>query len=428
MNSRLQLINSVSQIKKSYELYSPVAEPEKNSSYKNSIRLSINPEANPFISPSILKSFNTNYVRDNMVSPENYDKAVNIIESASLLASPESAYFIYNSLVSNNSGSAEIITSPISKGGFSLQINQTAQNHIVQGADVTGTDNFAVQSGTYLFSISNDKSNTLISVNLSNNEKYSSVLNKIASAINEKDFGVTASVKTDDINSSKKHLYIFSNETGESGKFMITDIVGELQSLFMPNSNVIQSGRDASITVNGKDITSESNEIILDDYNVLIRLNSKDSSNQNIDISKNTNYIKFIISSFVSNASDFIGELKSLNDAHSQKTLDDIFNSLKPVSGALLEIGISVDFKNRSLSTEQNKLEQAINTNLNFLENTLSGQKGLSNILINELSEYLRTPVDLFSLPVNSYESYSYIPVGYNIFNPYDSKVSSFKI
>ncbi|MBP7652185.1 hypothetical protein KA977_02105 [Candidatus Dependentiae bacterium] len=430
MDARLQLLNSVNQITKSYELYSPVTEPEKNESFKNSVRLSINPNANPFISPSILKSFNVNYVRSNLVSDENYERAVNLIETGSLLSSPESAYFIYNSLISNGNSSAEIITSPLSKGGFTLQINQTAQNHIVKGTSVAASSNSGIQNGTYVFNVRTAESNNLISVNVSNNEQYSSILNKIASSINSSDIGLTAAVNSDNFNSSNKHLVISADETGEDYNFVISDVIGELQSLFMPNAdeNIIQIGRDAVITLNNSEIKSPSNEIISEEYNILIKLKSQDSDTQNINLSKNTKYIGYIISSYLKNTSTFIEELKSSGDTHSKNTIDSIFNNLKPISGALQEIGVSIDFKKKTFSIDEKKLELSIDTNLSYLENTVSGHQGLTKILNKELSEYLRTPIDLFSLPSTNYESYSYIPAGYNIYNPYEIRNNSLRL
>ena len=431
MNYGFQLLSGINQIYKSYEVFNPVLSPEKAETIDNHIRITINPDKNPFVAPSMLKSFSVNYIRDEMVSPENYNAAAETIQIGSLLATPETAFFIYKSTKASASNSADFITTPLSSGNFSLMINKLAQNQLNYGAEVNPTQASGINDGIYAYNITINGVTNLISTQLDGTETNEEVLSKIASSINSSDIGITATVNSAESNGSiKKYLALYSQQNGKAGAFTINDVVGSLQSVYMPNdeNNVITEAQNAEIFVNGNLVVSDSNEIFLPEYNMTVNLKQEDSENKFISITKNTEIISDTISAYVGKISQLLANIKKSSGTHSANTIDNFKSGLKSLEGALKEIGITVDFKNMSMKVDTEKLQSSIKSNSDFVQNTISGSSGLARFVNNTLNEYLQTPIDLFSVPRSDYNSYSYMPIGYNSYNPYDVRGTLLKL
>ena len=225
-------------------------------------------------------------------------------------------------------------------------------------------------------------------------------------------------------------LSLYSEQSGAGSSFSITDVVGSLQSKFMPNGQgyVQTEAQDAEILVNGVSIKSDSNEIFLSDYNMTINLKATDSENKYISVSNNDNYITDTISAYAGRLSQLLTGIKKAGGAHSASTIENFKSGLKSMEGSLKEIGINIDFKNMTIKVDSEKLKSAINSNPAFVQNTISGSSGLARFVNNTLNEYLQTPIDLFSVPRSDYSSYSYVPVGYNSYNPYDVRANLMKL
>ncbi len=195
------------------------------------------------------------------------------------------------------------------------------------------------------------------------------------------------------------------------------------------NQYILQQASDAEIIINSETtITSASNDILLSDYNLSLNLTNTDEDSRFISVTTNDNYISQVIGGYVARIANFLSNINNSGDAHSEQTIDNFKSGLKSLEGGLKQIGITINYKKMTLSVDYDKLKQSINSIPDFVQNIISGTSGLVRFTNVTLNEYLQTPIDLYSIPRSDYSSYSYIPVGYNAYNPFDVRTNLLKL
>ncbi len=180
---------------------------------------------------------------------------------------------------------AEISATP---GTHTLTVQQLAttstQHSSAVASDATLSGNFTFQVG----------SGTLQTITLDSSDN---TVSGLASAINNLNAGVIASVVTD---SSGSRLSLISNQSGAANEISTSGT-----SLTDSNGNAVtitesQAGVDAQYTVDGIALTSSSNTVSTALPGVTFQLVGKSSSNVTLQIANDTSGVSTAVSTFVS--------------------------------------------------------------------------------------------------------------------------------
>lgn len=220
----------------------------------------------------------------------------------------------------------------------------TASTITIQFGSVTGT----ATSGTFsnaTFTSDPTQSIGTIKIDSSNNS-----LQGIASAINTANVGVTASIVGDG-SATPYHLVLTSAKTGSNSSMQIS-VSGDsaLQNLLnydpsgTQNFTQITAAQNASLTVNGIAISSQSNAVSKSIQGLTFNLTGTGTST--VTVSNNTGAVTNAINSFVTS-------YNSLNSTMSQLTA---YNSTTKVAGPLLG--------DPTIRTLQNQMRNIFNTSV----------------------------------------------------------------
>ncbi|MBA1146972.1 flagellar filament capping protein FliD [Ectothiorhodospiraceae bacterium WFHF3C12] len=225
-------------------------------------------------------------------------------------------------------------------GSFDVEVNALAQAQATaSGAFAESTT--AVGSGTLTFrfgEVTTDGSGSVTGFSQNADRAVATVeipsgatsLASIRDAVNEADVGVRASIIND---GSGERLVFNAADSGAANGFVVdvsdddgndTDNSGLSQLAFntsASNQSATRDAADASLVVNGLDITRESNTITDVIQGVMLDLNETTSSVANISISSDTGAVRKKIETFVGAFNSLQGQVTQLSgyDAETQQ-------------------------------------------------------------------------------------------------------------
>jgi flagellar capping protein FliD len=231
------------------------------------------------------------------------------------------------SATSSNSSVLTATTNTTAQAGtYRIEVDEIASAHSLASQqyssvdDVVGTGTLTFKLGTTTYDVSDEydtftqaENNTQTEVEITSENNS---LSGVRDAINNLDFGVTASVVYD---GSGYRLLLTSDETGEESSMEIS-VSGDagLQSLAYnstqhdPNANMTetQQGVDASIRVNGLSVTNASNNLDQVIKGVTLNLTETSDSAVTLNVSRDVSDIADKLDTFVEKYNDY----KSLYD------------------------------------------------------------------------------------------------------------------
>lgn len=304
-------------------------------------------------------------------------------------------------------------------GNYSIEVSAIAQaqslasNAATAFTDVTdtiGTGTLTIKfgetsTGPYAFTPDTSKAAQTITVSAANNN---TTLSGMRDYINDNDFGVQASIVND---GNGYRLLLTSESTGARNSMEITvtsdgdgndnDNSGLSQLAFnsLAQSSVTQTvaAQDAALSINGLDITRQTNTVSGAISGVTLNLLKADlGNNVKFSVSENTQPARTSISEFVQNFNDLVTNINSLTayDAETGSagvligdfTVRSITNQLSRVisdtvsqlSGdvrSLADIGISTNSSSGTLDIDEDILSNAL-TNFPEQVEALFGRQG----------------------------------------------------
>jgi flagellar hook-associated protein 2 len=246
----------------------------------------------------------------------------------------------YQNITATSSDSAVVSASALSVadvGDYQLKVNTLAQSHALaskaytEATSIVGSGNLTVNFGTTVydpvtkvysgFTQSSTKSSLSLTIDSTNN-----TLVGIRDAINGAKAGVTASILND---GTGNRLILKSNETGLSNSIQVqaSEVGGAgLSALAFDGSNPnmvqTQTAENASVTINGLEVTSPSNTISSALKGVTFNLlQAKPSQIVNININRNNDALTTKLSTFVEKYNALTAAVKSVSsyDAATKK-------------------------------------------------------------------------------------------------------------
>lgn len=281
------------------------------------------------------------------------------------------------------------------------QRNKLASTAFANGDTVVGTGLLTVSVGADAFSISIDDNN--------------STLEGIRNAINDSldNSGVTASIITADDGS---HLVLTADESGTANALSVAvsgdgdlidfDAAGLSSLVYDPNGaqnlQQIDEATDATLTVDGFDVTRSSNNI--SDVIEGVTLSLKDIGTAALSVAEDRSVGKAAIESAVTAYNELIISLSSQRESTLQgeslllgveTRVRQIFTNRLNVTGSnfqyLFNVGLTFD-RDGILSLDGDKLDQAIDDDFNGVVQLFSNpENGFAQAVDNVLSSYVQT-------------------------------------
>ncbi len=292
-------------------------------------------------------------------------------------------------------------------GSYSLDVTQLASAHslVTDSAlpaaqftalsDVLGTGTLTFKFGTTDYDPKKDKYTPPFVQNPDKAEQSVQItdgsLSGIRDAVNDADIGVTASIVFD---GTHQRLAFTSVDSGAANSLEITvndddgnngDASGlSLLSFNSTSNNMLQTeaAQDALVTINGIDISSDSNTLENNIEGMTLNLLSTGSST--LSVSKDTSVISANIEKFVEEHNNLVKTINDLSDYNAEtntagvltgdavlRTLDSQFRRIlsNPVAGVseefsiLANIGITRSTTDGTLLVDSSKLSDAIRDN-----------------------------------------------------------------
>lgn len=284
---------------------------------------------------------------------------------------------------------------------ISLQVKQTATAQSYASSALSSTGNTLAGKSTLTLTDSDGKKTTL-NFNFDGDGNNKSYLNKIASAVNDKKTGITASVTEKD----GKSTLTLTGQTGEKNAFTAEFTGGSASKLGISEQ---EKARDAIYSVDGgEEQTSASNEVRVGSERVGVTLKGEGSTTiakNTADDSKTVDAVKKFAESYNS-ALAFL--TKNSNESPALSSLAYSFSTTRFQSGALSKIGIAVD-STGALSVNESKLTSALQNNRGDVEKALGGASGLATSAYGKAVNAMNNSRNLYpQSPAISYSNYMY--------------------
>lgn len=302
--------------------------------------------------------------------------------------------------------SSDGINSP---GTYNISVSQLAQNDISLSSTFSSTGTDLSSSGTGSLDINiGTGSPVTISVNTAG-QTNSDVLNSIATAINNQ-LGDKVKASVYQVDSNNVQLSLKSIDTGSANQISISNSQGDLQSLNI--GNLYTSDQlDAKFTIDGVSFQRSGNIVNDAISGMSLELNNTTSGNDQINVALDTQQIQTNIQSFIDqyNAVNSLIRQDTFVDGQTQQkgTLADnmsirsmsntlwqmVVEPVNSLSGSgisqLADIGIETQSDGSLSITDSQKLQNALKTNPQGVQDLFTASDGLANTLKNKIDTYI---------------------------------------
>lgn len=363
---------------------------------------------------SALGSSSSLYGR-NTVGSVDYS-AVNSISSlknsskelqSSISALQSGTAFSKNAAISSNTDAMTVSSSSSTRANapeMKVEISQVATGQQNQG-DALNAKSLA-QAGDYQVQVQVGGKSSLVSFRVNAGETNEQMQQKMASAINERNLGVKASVST---KNGQSTLTVESSSTGENASsFAIRDYVGNAVSK-TGTAEATREAQNAVYSVNGKEFTSASNNVDLGNG---VQATLRKATDEAITVSSGKD-----AKASATAVKDVLSEYnKLLNSADANNRLTRELSSVtKAYSSTLGRLGINVG-SDGSLSVDESKLTAAAEDGR--LQEFFTQDRGRSYGFSNQLN---RVAGNVNRSTLNYSNSNPFVSSGYSSGNLYNS-------
>jgi flagellar hook-associated protein 2 len=226
-----------------------------------------------------------------------------------------------------------------------------------------------------------------ISYNIIGTDTNKTALDKMAKAVNSSNIGIKANVISDTKNGTS---YVsLQGKTGIKNSFTLEDINGKPVDTAQAN-NTTTASKDAELTIDNKEYSSEDNTISLNDNKVVLSLSKAEAKDLKVSVGVDKSAVKDSITALVDNYNRLVDfsyqystEFSGANTLN--KELGAVVNSKK---ASLDSIGITVS-NNNTLTIDEKKLNKSLAEDFSRVRDVIAGNDGISNKLDNKANEIL---------------------------------------
>jgi flagellar hook-associated protein 2 len=330
-------------------------------------------------------------------------------------------------------------------------VSATAANATASGTHTVVVNNLASTGSWYSNQVSGGLSAGQFSIQVGSDSSTAQTitvtagetLSQLASDINSKVSGVSASVVTD---STGSRLAIASTSSGAAGNISITPLTGTSNGQDLPtlaissadsNGNTGLSlteaaqGQDASITVDGVPFSSATNTVTGTLSGITLNLlSSAEGTPATITIAPNTTVIASAIQSFVNDYNTLVGQVNAQFTVNTTTNSDGSTSASQgPLSGdsvlegfqsillgagayqasdstTLATLGITMN-NDGTLSIDDATLSNMVQNNFSAVQNFFQGatDNGFANTLQTQLSNFTQSGSGAFTVDLSSLSS-----------------------
>jgi len=297
--------------------------------------------------------------------------------SEDLVASNKSSAF--QSRVASSDASAAV-TATAESGAktqtYKISISQTAQAQTNKGTALSSDSKTTLEEGTKSIKISSGEKNTTVSFKVEAGQTNKDVLTDMATAINNSSSGVTAKVVNDE-KSKTSYLEVTGNDTGAKNTFSISDVSGNAVET-TGISKIETESKNAAYKIDGKDYTSSSNNISLDNGKVNITLKDVTKKETTVTVAQDKKAIEDSISSFVKSYNKSLSASSSSDSIISQKLGSQLKSIVSSRQNSLDSIGINVN-SDGSLEIDEEKLSKTLESEPDKVKQIMGGSNGVAS-------------------------------------------------
>lgn len=295
-----------------------------------------------------------------------------------------------------------------SKMSFDVKVNNIATKQESASKGLSSSAASAVGAGSHSLTLATEKGSFNVDFTVKEGATNEESLNAMAKAINESKAAVTASVVTENGQSTLK---LASNETGQMSAFELQGNVAETLGM-----ETTQKAADANYSINGTTYTSASNTVsIQGGRGATMTLQGAGSasldrgadSSKLVDAAKNfASAYNRTMSHLMSGSASGAGVTRALNlVADNRMTAMSIGNYGGHAASTLESMGISID-DNGMMQIDEDKLASAVQKSPNSVKDALAGYGGLATQTMDNVEQALRIPaatyMDFSSMGVES--------------------------
>ena len=259
------------------------------------------------------------------------------------------------------------------EAAYAITVDQLAQAQENIGSDLIGADVSVVNEGTNTFNININGQDNEISIEVQAGDTNEVVFQKIETAVNEAEIGVSAQITIDD-EAGTQQLTLKGNNTGADNAFSISDITGNAVSVIDLGIATTEA-QDADYTVDGNGFTSGTNNIYLDGG--LVEVELKGAGEATLKVAPDETEVKDAISAFVSEINEFIDFLEQKEDYIKEDVLSSVQSFVVDHKKELESFGISEGDDGR-LDIDEIQLSEVVSQSLSEVKETFGGLDGLS--------------------------------------------------
>ena len=256
---------------------------------------------------------------------------------------------------------------------YEITVNQLAVAQENTGLELTSADASVVNVGVNTFNININGQDHELSIEVLAGDTNDVVLQKIATAMNDADIGVTANV-TDGDPEGTQTLTITANNTGTESAYVLTDISGNAVETTGLN-NVATAAQDANYSVDGADYTSHENTISLDDG--MVTVNMKGVGDAVLTIGPDEGEVKNAINAFVSELNSFMDFNQNNSDYIKEDVALTIDAFIDGHQTELAAMGITQS-DDGTLQIDDEALSLSVEQNLSGVKETMGGLDGFA--------------------------------------------------
>lgn len=312
----------------------------------------------------------------------------------SLITSNPNSTFNKKAVVSSNSAAITGTAAPnANEANYTLNISKLAKSQVNTGTQIKSNENTSFATGVNTISLkvgNNEARNISFVVNEGDTNKVS--LENMAKAINYAKVGVSANIISNN-DTGESYLKLTSDKTGADNSFTVSDIKGNAANASGINT-ITQNAQNAEYTVNGEKHISEENTVNLENNKVQLTFNKADGKDIKVNINRDVNAIKSDIKNFVESYNKTINftETYAENFSGANQIKQEFAGGVRSRRYSLEGIGITQN-SNGTLSVNEEKLKNSIETNASKVEDILGGINGVAKNIYNKSSEILTSPL-----------------------------------
>ncbi|HLY67892.1 MAG TPA: flagellar filament capping protein FliD [Chloroflexota bacterium] len=283
---------------------------------------------------------------------------------------------------------------------YSIDVTQLAAPQVNAGSLLTSTQNSPIHSGTIDVSIDGGAAQA-VNYNVNGASDNEAALEAVASALNQANVGVTATVNFDS-GTNKSQLVVTANTSGTAGAFTLTDAAGNAVNKSGTGSATTVA-QDALYSVNGVSYNLTSgNSFSLNNGKVTLNLLATTASPATITIGSST-------SGLAGSVTNLVTAYNTLNDylASNPSTISpSLGQQLQAVVSShasdLASVGITVN-SDASLSVNQTTLDGVAGSSPAQVQAVFAGPNGVATLLKSLAAEVGVSLQNVFaaSLPVS---------------------------